>query len=68
MKTWTTPQLIVLVRNDPQETVLTTCKDGNPVMMAQAIEPSAYYSSCMQSTEPTNTPAACAGCSSVSAS
>jgi hypothetical protein len=31
-KNWTTPELIVLVRNNPEESVLATCKTfGNPI-------------------------------------
>lgn len=28
MKTWTTPELIVLVRSTPEEAVLCVCKNG----------------------------------------
>ena len=30
MKTWMTPQLIVLVRSRPEEAVLSVCKTGTP--------------------------------------
>lgn len=29
-KTWETPQLIILVRSKPEETLLQVCKDGTP--------------------------------------
>jgi hypothetical protein len=48
MKTWTTPQLIVLVRGKPEEAVLQFCKSGNPLsaLMGPAATPSNSYASC----------------------
>ena len=67
MKTWQTPKLIVLVRNDPQEAVLSVCKAGTGPVLAAAVEPSAYYLGCTQSPVMANTPV-CLDCSSISAS
>ena len=64
MKTWEKPKLIVLVRNNPQETVLDYCK-GTQNLLA-AIFPNSDYSSCVQ--YPAMATVLCAACSSVNAS
>jgi hypothetical protein len=46
MKAWVTPQLIVLVRNNPQEAVLDACK-GSPALAAGVV-PSDDFSGCRQ--------------------
>ena len=64
-KTWESPKLIVLVRNNPQEAVLDYCK-GTPNLLA-AIFPNSDYSSCSEYPFLATTPA-CQACSSVNAS
>lgn len=67
MKTWTTPKLIALVRNDPQEAVLSVCK-GNPVLAAGVpLEPATSFTGCMQLQAIANIPQ-CMTCSSTSTS
>ena len=67
MKPWQTPKLIALVRNDPQEAVLSYCK-GNPALAAGvAVEPSTSNTGCMQMQAMANIPQ-CMTCSSTSAS
>jgi len=64
MKTWETPKLIVLVRNNPQETVLDICK-GSPALAAGPV-PSDIYMGCK---EPTPTAQVlCLDCFSIAAS
>jgi len=46
MKTWQKPLLIVLVRSNPEETVLTVCKTGDPSTQPQYLYPGcALYTS-----------------------
>ena len=66
MKTWETPKLIVLVRNNPQEAVLTLCK-GASGLVAGLVGPGTNYLSCTQPPAMANTPS-CANCSTVAAS
>ena len=64
-KTWEKPKLIVLVRNDPQEAVLSYCK-GNVTGMVAGVVPSSSYASCQQT--PVSTVIPCQDCSTVSVS
>ena len=67
MKTWDKPKLIVLVRNDPQEAVLSGCKGYIPGGLIAAIEPMSTFESCMQMLTATP-PIACQSCYDVSTS
>jgi hypothetical protein len=49
-KTWETPKLIVLVRNNPQEAVLSVCKGYVDALIAGDGGPNSYESSCMMIT------------------
>jgi hypothetical protein len=67
-KTWETPKLIVLVRNNPQEAVLFYCKAApSLVALVAVINPTAFQMGCTQLSAPANTPQ-CASCSALSAS
>ena len=62
MKTWETPKLIVLVRNNPAEAVLSVCKGDST-----AIFPTSYFAGCTQYNVMANLPT-CANCSTVNVS
>jgi hypothetical protein len=53
-KKWAKPELIVLVRVRPEETVLAACKEGG----AFGLDPSHYHMNCMKS----DVSAGCAYC------
>lgn len=59
MKTWMTPQLIVLSAGQPQESVLAACKYGSAVYQAG---PKAEYSYCLSMAAAT---AQCGVCSAL---
>ena len=63
-KTWETPRLIVLARNNPQEAVLSYCKGATSFLAV--IFPSSDYSSCVE--YPAMAAVLCEACSSVNAS
>ena len=64
-KSWQKPELIVLVRSNPAEAVLSTCKGG-----VQWQTPTGQAGSCNRAAwSPDNVPTRCAGeCSGISAS
>ena len=64
MKTWETPKLIVLVRNNPQEVVLDICK-GGPVLAAGPV-PSDTFMGCQE--PPTAAQLICLDCFAMAAS
>jgi hypothetical protein len=68
MKTWEKPKLIVLVRNNPQEAVLSVCKGYIDAGMASSgpVEPIYDFNSCQQT--PGLAAVLCIECSSVQAS
>jgi hypothetical protein len=67
-KTWETPQLIVLVRNNPQEAVLSLCKGTpSPAAAGTPVSPTTNYYGCMQPFDMANTPV-CMDCSTLGAS
>ena len=59
MKTWETPKLIVLVRNNPQETVLDVCKGGTGLAAATVV-PAGVFMGCQQ--EPVMAQIVCLDC------
>lgn len=65
-KTWETPKLIALVRNNPQEAVLSLCK-GNPTGMAAGVAPASSWDSCRAQTLAAMV-IPCTNCSTVSVS
>ena len=69
MKTWEKPKLIVLVRNNPQEAVLSLCK-GTPSLVAAGtpVSPTTSHFGCMAIPQMANALAECLDCSSLSAS
>ena len=67
-KTWETPKLIVLVRNNPQEAVLSYCKGSPGALTAGTVtSPTNTHTGCTQPFLFANTPS-CANCSTVSVS
>ena len=66
MKTWETPKLIVLVRNNPQEAVLVLCK-GDVGALIAGTNPGVYYTGCTYLPAMANTPS-CMDCSTVGVS
>ena len=65
MKTWETPKLIVLVRNNPQEVVLDICKAGTAGLAAGPV-PSDIFMGCQE--PPPTAQVECLDCFAMAAS
>ena len=50
-KTWETPQLIILARGTPEESVLTVCKTMNPNEQRTGTNVTTYQLTCAAGTE-----------------
>lgn len=62
-RTWETPKLIVLVRNNPQEAVLSACKGGEDAMIT-GWSPDYAHTGCTSIVGTANAPV-CEGCNQV---
>ena len=69
MKTWQTPKLIALVRNNPQEAVLAACKGylTDVGAAANGVSPQTYYGTCTYQPA-SNVPNGCMNCQSIATS
>lgn len=69
-KTWESPKLIILVRNNPQEAVLSVCKGyltDDVGAAANGVSPQSYYGTCTYQPA-ANIPNGCMTCQSIETS
>ncbi len=69
MKKWHTPELIVLVRGTPEESVLVPCKSNlKDVGLAGASSPSASFATCSALPFAPGLDSTCGSCDTISSS